>query len=295
MVFALIHEGLDEIDAALERLKVAVSGFPPGCQTHGGIPDVSIDSGGIVLYMPVGHFNGKDAAENAGYGLQVRHAFEQTADIIQLLDDFDEFWLSFLVVRDAGSVRGESRQFVAQDVIDGRNPDGEGLSVQADERAFHLERFHFFILRVFVQHVQKDALFPFAVGKVGNIIMEFLVGFRDVRSGLFPVFGFALRKAEVFVPGQILFDIRPGRADYIHVYTKPVPPGGASNSIRLDPPFHMYGQSACVSISTSEKARITFSIRFTSGYLRLLFTCSIHSLVKQSFCIIARILLACFQ
>ena len=30
-------------------------------------------------------------------------------------------------------------------------------------------------------------------------------------------------------------------------------------------PFHMYGQPARVSISTSEKALMTFSIRFTSG------------------------------
>ena len=184
---------------------------------HGALVGVIQDIGrSQLIQFPISQFYGDDFGVGFPDGGEIVDAVQDGADVVELLHDFHEEGVVVLEERDAGGVRGEGGELVAQHIGQAGALDHNRGAVLDEQRTGDGEVHDLVVVNVFVQDIQQDLVGGMA-GRVRDGVMVFGVGFGDAGTGkTFNLFGAgeAVLLAEL---AQVLCNVRAGRADNIDV------------------------------------------------------------------------------
>ena len=179
----------------------------------GVIQDIGL---GEMVQLPVAKLDGDDFGVGLPDGGEVVDAVQDGTDVVELLHDFHEEGVFVLEERDAGGVRGEGSEFVAQHIGQAGARNRNGVAVLDEHRTCDGKIYDLIVVYVFVQDVQQDLVGRMA-RRVCDSVVVFGVGFRDAGAGnAFNLLGAGetILLAEL---AQVLCDVGARRADDINI------------------------------------------------------------------------------
>ena len=210
----------EEINTAGSVGIVAVFGPVQGtaqADIHGALIGVIQDIGlGEVFQLSVAQFDGDDLGVGFSDGRKIVDTVQNGADVVELLHNFHKEGVTALEERDAGGVRGEGGELVAQHIGQARARDRDGIAVLDEQRTGNGKVHYLIVVNVFVEDIQQDLVRGMA-GWVRDGIVVFRVGFGDAGAGkAFDLFsaGEAVLLSEFT---QVILDVGARRADDIDI------------------------------------------------------------------------------